>query len=331
MRSLLAVPVLLLATAATLFSAEPPRPAETARGGTAAVGERLAWIERILWERNVSAVPTLREWAARDESDRVRERSIGALVTLRDSKAPRVYFDRLSSDSSPRVRRAAADAIGTLAIPVDRTDRLSTPLRKDPDPMVRAECARAIGRAGDRQAFPYLLIALGQDSSPEVRALCAEALMTLKVAESVEVLRNAALQDRSPLVRVYAVRALVALDPRSSAETFRTVWEQAAEADLRTAAYEGMLQTAEAGAWIESGLKDKDPRIRYLAFQAWQSRLQRPRTGSRLPRNSGEILRLEGFLNDPLGGIREGARRSLENLDYRVVEKGNVYVIAVEE
>lgn len=60
MRSLLAVPVLLLATAATLFSAEPPRPAETAQGGTAAVGERLAWIERILWERNVSAVPTLR-------------------------------------------------------------------------------------------------------------------------------------------------------------------------------------------------------------------------------------------------------------------------------
>ncbi|HEX9205511.1 MAG TPA: HEAT repeat domain-containing protein [Candidatus Deferrimicrobiaceae bacterium] len=325
MRSLLAVPVLLLATSATLFPAELPRE------GTATVAERLARIERILWDRDAGAVPILREWAASDESDRVRERSIGALATLRDNRNPRVYFDRLSSDPSPRVRRAAADAIGILAIPVDRADRLSTPLRKDPDPMVRAECARAIGRTGDRQAFPHLLIALGQDSSPEVRALCAEALMTLKVAESVEVLRIAALQDRSPLVRVYAVRALVALDPRSSAETFRTVWELATEADLRTAAYEGMLQTAEAGSWIESGLQDKDSHVRYLAFHAWQSGLKSTLPGTRPTRNSSEVLRLETFLKDPLRGIREGARRSLENLDYRVVEKGNAYVIAVEE
>src|SRR5512139_837960 len=260
MRSLLAVPVLLLAAATPLLSAEVPRPAELPREGTAAIGERLARIERILWDRDAGAVPTLREWAARDESDRVRERSIGALVTLRDNGNPRVYFDRLSSDPSPRVRRAAADAIGTLAIPVDRADRLSTPLRKDPDPMVRAECARAIGRAGDRPAFPYLIIALGQDASPEVRALSAESLMTLQVVESVVVLRNAALQDRSPLVRVYAVRALAAIDPGSSSETFHAVWDLATETDLRTAAFEGMLKTSDAPAWLESGLQDKDPR-----------------------------------------------------------------------
>src|SRR5512139_719590 len=328
MRSLLAVPILLLATATPLLPADAPRPAEATREGSAAIGERLARIERILWDRDAGAVPTLREWAAKDANDRVRERAVGALVTLRDDKAPGIYFDRLASDPSPRVRRAAADAIGTLAIPVDRAERLSTPLRKDPDPMVRAECARAIGRAGNRQIFPYLIIALGQDASPEVRALSAESLMTLQVVESVVVLRNAALQDRSPMVRVYAVRAIAAIDPRSSQETFQTVWDHATDADLRTAAYEGMLQTAGAPAWIEAGVQDKDPRIRYLAFRAWQSRLQPVRQGVPPARNSGEVLRLETFLTDPLRGIREGARQALERLGYRVVEKDGVYAIA---
>src|SRR5512139_3095169 len=127
MRSLLAVPILLLATATPLLPADAPRPAEATREGNAAVGERLARIERILWERDAGSIPTLREWAAKDASDRVRERALGALVTLRDAKAPRVYFDRLASDPSPGVRRAAADAVGTLAIPVDRADRLSSP------------------------------------------------------------------------------------------------------------------------------------------------------------------------------------------------------------
>src|SRR5512139_2526417 len=260
MRSLLVVPILVLASAAPLLPADAPPSAEAVREGNAGIGERLARIERILWERDAGAIPTLREWAAKDANDRVRERAVGALVTLRDDKAPGIYFDRLASDPSPRVRRAAADAIGTLAIPVDRAERLSTPLRKDPDPMVRAECARAIGRAGNRQAFPYLIIALGQDASPEVRALSAETLATLKVAESVDVLRNAALQDRSPMVRVYAVRALAAIDPGSSSETFHAVWDLATETDLRTAAFEGMLKTSDAPAWLESGLQDKDPR-----------------------------------------------------------------------
>jgi len=331
MRTLLAVPILILATATPLLPAGAPPPAEKVRTGDADIGERLARIERILWERDAGAIPTLREWAAKDGSDRVRERAVGALVTLRDAKAPSVYFDRLASDPSPRVRRAAADAIGTLAVPVDRADRLSVPLRKDADPMVRAECARAIGRARDRQAFPFLLLAVAQDPSPEVRALSADALMTLKVMESVEILKNAALQDRSPVVRVYAVRALASIDPRSSSETFRTVWDQATETDIRTAAFEGMLQTPDAPAWVEVGLHDKDPRIRYLAFRAWQSRLPAVHTGTRPQRNSGEVLRLEAFLKDPLRGIREGARDALETLGYRIVETGTVYAIAGDQ
>jgi HEAT repeat protein len=330
MRSLLAVPFLLLAAAVPLLPADAPPAAEATREGNAAIGERLARIERILWERDAGSIPTLREWAAKDGSDRVRERALGALVTLRDAEAPHVYFDRLASDPSPKVRRAAADGIGTLAIPVDRPDRLSGPLRKDTDPMVRAECARAIGRAKDRQAFPFLLLAVAQDPSPEVRALSAEALMTLKVVESVDVLRNAALQDRSTVVSVYAVRAIAAIDPRSSPETFQTVWDQATDTDLRMAAYEGMLQTSGAPAWIEAGLQDKDPRIRYLAFRAWQARLPPVRPAERPPRNSGEITRLETFLKDPLRGIREGARQALENIGYRIVETGNVYTIAGE-
>jgi hypothetical protein len=155
--------------------------------------------------------------------------------------------------------------------------------------------------------------------------------MTMKVVESVEVLQNVALQDRSPVVRVYAVRALSAIDPRSSSETFRTVWDQATDTDLRTAAFEGMLQTPDSPAWVEAGLQDKDPRIRYLSFRAWQSRLPPVRLGTRPLRNSGEVLRLEAFLKDPLRGIREGARLTLEKAGYRIVETGSVYAIAGEQ
>jgi hypothetical protein len=272
MRSLLAVPVLLMAAATSLLSADVPPPAGTVRGGSAAIAERLARIERILWERDAGAVPTLREWAARDDSDRVRERSVGALVTLRDTRDPRVYFERLASDPSPRVRRAAADAIGTLGIPVDRPDRLSTPLRKDPDPMVRAECARAIGKTGDRRAFTFLLIALVQDPSPEVRALSAESLMRLRVVESVDVLKSTARNDRSLLVRVYAIRALAGIAPNGSADLFQAIWEQAAEPELRLEAFEGLLQTTWAKDWIGAGLKDSDPKIRSRASRVEGSR-----------------------------------------------------------
>src|SRR5207253_2596857 len=83
----------------------------------------------------------------------------------------------------PRVRAAAASALGKMntdaedALP-DLTERLS-----DPDPRVRASAAHAVGRIGDqavggdrgRDAIPALA-ALLADADAEVRLECAEAL-----------------------------------------------------------------------------------------------------------------------------------------------------------
>ena len=320
--------LLLLAAAPVVSPAAPERVSETGREDRVPVGERLSRIERILWERDAGGIPLLREWAVKDESDKVRERAVGALVTLRDVDASRIYTDRLATDPSPRVRRAAADAIGTLSIRVDRPERLTIPLRQDADPFVRAVCARAIARTGLREAFPHLLGALVQDPSPEVRALSAEALSTLKVTEAAGVLRTSAVQDPSVLVRAYAVRALAAIGPRDSKELFRTVWEQATEEELRLEAYQGLLLSVDAGAWVDTGLLDRDPQVRFLAFRKWES-LHLPKwSENRLPRDSAVVLRLESFLKDPLRGIREGAKRTLEKVGYRVVETGSAYSIA---
>ena len=60
---------------------------------------------------------------------------------------------------------------------------LTEHLARDRDPLVRAECARALGRIPGSDFRP-LLVALVADPSPEVRALCAEALAFLKPPDS---------------------------------------------------------------------------------------------------------------------------------------------------
>ena len=179
-----------------------------------------------MWERDARSIPALREQAAKDTDGKVRARALGALTLLRDTGAPMVYLERLTSDPSPGVRRAAADAIGTLGIPPDRIDRLTGPLQKDADPMVRAECARALGKLGSRAAVGDLMYAVAIDPSPEVRSLAAEALSRLRAAEAEAILTTSAHQDPSPTVRIQAIRALAEISPVSSRDVFETLWRE---------------------------------------------------------------------------------------------------------
>lgn len=329
MRSILPViPILAsLLLPASAFPG-PATPAAPASRGDAA--DRLARIERAMWERDDGEIPSLREWAAGDGNERVRERAVGALTLLRDMGSRMLFFDRLSADASPAVRRAAADAIGTLGIPVDRIDRLTGPLQKDPDVMVRAECARAIGRIGARQAAGILIYALAGDPSPEVRALSAEALARLGAKEGGEILRSAALADGNTVVRLAAVRALRHLSPQESIETFRAVWREGPDTDLRLEAYQGLLATRERSEWIRQGLEEKDPVVRAVAVREWLLMLDLPRRKDRLVRRSGEILMLEGLLKDPAGNIREMSRGVLESLGFKVRATGFSYAIVEE-
>jgi len=317
--------LLAFPAAGPAFAAPAVHPA--AGGEVVSLAERLSGIERIIWERDARSIPALREQASKDTDEKVRARALGALTLLRDTGAPKVYLERLSSDPSPRVRRAAADAIGTLGIPTDRVDRLSGPLQKDTDPMVRAECARALGKLGSRTAIGNLLYAVTIDPSPEVRSLAAEALSRLRAAEAAPILTTSALQDRSPTVRVQAVRALAEIAPGSSLSLFRDLWKEAADPDLRLEAYRGLLRTAERTRWIEEGLQDADISIRFSALRAWTSRLATTIPGTRFSRTSTEVVRLERLLKDPARGIREISRQTLEKLAYKVRPDGFAYAI----
>ncbi len=286
--------------------------------------ERLSWVEQVMSNRDREAIPHLRAMAVDDAHERVRERSLGALVVLGDTGASSLFLGRLSGDPSPAVRRAAAEGIGLLNIPVP-PDRLTEPLRKDSNPLVRAECARAIGRTVQKQAGPMLMIALLQDPSPEVRALCAEALAGLKTQWGVEALKHAA-QDEDPIVRLYILRGLVEFSPSDAAPLFKEVWDTTRDPELRIEAFRGLLGSREGSKWSESGLSDRDERIRFLSLREWLSRLNLDPL-NHYTRNNGYILRIEPFLADPSRGIRELAKGYLEKLGFTVRQSGFVYIL----
>jgi len=289
-------------------------------------GDRLSRIEQAMWHRDPEAAPLLREWAAGDPNDRVRERSVGALAIIRDPEATPVFLGRLNGDPSAAVRRAAAEAIGLLR-PKVNIERLAEPLRNDADPFVRAECARAIGRIGMTQLGGALLVSLVQDPSQEVRAVAAEAIATLRPREAADVLRAVARQDAAILVRIYAVRALAEISPGPSVSLFRAVWDGPSDPDLRLEAFRGLLLAESGEAWERAGLADEDERVRFLAFREWLSRTVRARAGGGGMPDGDFAARLEGFLADRVRGIRELAKDQMETLGFRVRSSGFGYAV----
>jgi len=288
--------------------------------------ERLAGIEQALTGRDRTKLPLLREWAARDRNERVRERSIGALTLLGDREAGTLIRDRLAEDPSGRVRRASAEAAGILQLSSLRP-MLTEHLARDRDPLVRAECARALGRIPGSDSRP-LLVALVADPSPEVRALCAEALAILKSPDSFELLRTLARLDPSILVRIYAMRGLAEINPSGSASLFGQAWKDSDDPDLRLEAYRGLLRSGPGEKAIEEGLNDGDERVRFLAFRAWiASRFPAAPPGEKPSASGDSIRRLTGFLTDPVRGIRELARDELVRQGFRLHPSGFGYAI----
>jgi HEAT repeat protein len=320
-----AVPALLLCLAVLFPHAVRAQAPPAAPGGD--VPERLSRIEQAMWNRETQAVPLLREWAVRDPSERVRERSLGALNLLEDKEAAGIFLGRLSGDNSARVRRAAAEAIGSLALPVP-APRLTVPLERDPDAMVRAECARAIGLTGLSAGGPALIVSLVKDPSPEVRALSAQAISRLALPDSAALLQGVAQNDPSGLVQIYAIRALSEENAQASARLFRDIMAQSLDADVRVEALRGLIRGNSPNDWIAAGLEDPDERIRFLSFQHWLQRMPaRSKDASGLDRRSDVVLRLESLLADPVPGIRDLARATLEKLGFRVRSSGFKYTI----
>ncbi len=329
----------LVAAAALLLATLPCVPAAHAAPSAAAIAaaqaaearesqavEQLTRIEQIMWSRDGKAVPLLRKWAASDDSDQVRERSVGALVLLGDKAEGNVYEERLAKDKSARVRRAAVEGIGILKIRIPYTLLVAT-LQKDSDPMVRAEAARAIGLTGLSLAGPALLGAVAQDVSPETRALSAEAYARLRLTQGTDLLQGVVLRETSLLVRLNVLRALVATAPLDAQPTFKTIWETAREPEIRIEALRGLLLSGR-GNWDLEGMASADDRVRFLALREWVVKHYPKRTNFRPTRTAPEVTRLEPFLQDPLRGIRDIARETLERAGYKTKPSGFGHQIA---
>ncbi len=204
--------------------------------------------------------------------------------------------------------------------------RLITPLLKDPHPLVRAECARAIGRTGMTQGGVQILWSALQDPSPEVRALSVEAIALLHIPQGRETLQHAAQRDEALIVRTYALRGLVDSAAPYSFDVFKEIFENTSDAELRMEAFRGILASRRTDEWRKIGLADADPRIRFLAFRDWIVRMP---VNARLHPEwvSAMTDQVAPYLGDPVRGIRELAKEYLEKIGVKVRQSGFTYAV----
>ncbi len=186
---------------------------------------------------NAKAVPALLETvqATRAEDADVREIALRALARIGDPRAVGALVEALKSAEvwlAPRIadilvrhgdavvdpmmaflsdgsrhpaRAWAANILGELKAP--RSFPALIAALKDQDDEVRAKCAGALGRLGDRRAVSYLLDHLLSDPAPFVRARIAGALGQFPGSEVIDRLVRA-LGDPAWWVRMRSVEAL---------------------------------------------------------------------------------------------------------------------------
>lgn len=173
---------------------------------------------------------------AKLKSKDVAERRQGAdmIGQSRNAKGAPALLGALSDDS-PRVRQAAADALGLLAWR-EASPKLCDLLLKDKDASVRQQAASSLSLIMDQGAGPSLVKAL-DDSEPSVR---------YAALHTISVLRYAPAEDR--------VRELLG----SGDSTLR----RSAIAAL------GRLQSKKSGPAIAAALDDADPLVTAEAIKA---------------------------------------------------------------
>jgi len=123
------------------------------------------------------------------------------------AKALPLLYGHLN-DQDPRVRAAAAEALGELG-DESAIEALGKALAKDSDSDVRESVADALGEMGSPNSVQVLRAGL-KDSDEDVRAAVVDALGEVGGAEAERVLRQA-LADQDEDVRDAAVAALAKL------------------------------------------------------------------------------------------------------------------------
>ena len=147
--------------------------------------------------------PNQRELAEEAREALVEACSEGKL-TLKAARDPLVSL--VFNDPSPRVRRAAVSALGSLKIADTRND-LARALLEDDDWRVRRRAATALGKVSSEPAVEQLIKAL-DDPKPEVRSEVVTVLCATPGEAVVAALSNRLIREDVTNVRATLIRAL---------------------------------------------------------------------------------------------------------------------------
>lgn len=182
----------------------------TLRDAVAAVRANAAWaLGRIRQPATFGALLPL----VRDSDPLVREAAIGAVGQMDSTRAEAQLTQVLLHDDVPRVRRAAAWALGRFRTGAAAVaTALATALAHDSDATVREMAAWALARDGEGAAgIPALSNALRSDTNDRVRETAAWALGNSHGSSASDALISTLENDRSERVRATAAWALGSL------------------------------------------------------------------------------------------------------------------------
>jgi HEAT repeat protein len=159
----------------------------------------------------------------------------------------------LLRSADPAVRATGARVLGAIASAQDSAagDALTTALA-DPEPLVRAESADALGGLGFQPAAPTIRRLVANDPDPLVRASAAEAIGNLKDSVALPQLVRA-LDDLDESVRAYAAASLGLVGGEPALETVTRA--------LRTEAHSVRVQAELLGAAYRLGDADALTRL----------------------------------------------------------------------
>ncbi len=213
------------------------------------------------------AVSPLVQVLKRDADERVQTMALWALGRIGSLRGMNALVDALQH-ASPRIRRAAAVALGTMAVPQALTF-LARALEGDEDPRVREAAAESLGHIDSREALDVLRRAL-EDPEPGVRRAAAWALGRIGASSAAEPLLRLLESDGDWRVRATAAWALGRIGERTAtAALVRHLLSKKETVAVREAAAESLGRLGVAtGELIHVLHEDKDWRVRRAAALA---------------------------------------------------------------
>ena len=170
--------------------------------------------------------------------------------------------------------------------------------------MLRAECARCLGRVAGAESLAALVASVNVEH-PKVRRAVATALGSFRQSEAAQALMHLAEHDLSYWVQAEACRALGHTRQPEALEVLQRRLKEESHADMvRSGAYDGLaaLRELAAVAWLRDGTRYGMPARGRRAAVAALSRL-----------GEGRAVRehLEDLLDDADFNIRAEAARAL--------------------